>query len=164
MNDDIIKNDEQATTNEITTGSNLYSESNELVNKIINEYDSDKLDELTKLFSLNQRKKDIARVNKLSQLLNLVDDEMANRLIDAPEGFENSDLIKYMSTAQQTMTSIENNLEQKPLIQINNQKNEINITDSGLNRESRQKVIDAVFAILNSNTDNIIDIEIEDDN
>ncbi|MBQ6627915.1 MAG: hypothetical protein IJH65_03785 [Methanobrevibacter sp.] len=141
----------------------LYVESGDIVNQIINEKDTEKLEELTKLFTLNQRKKDIARIDKLSKLLNLVDDEVSNRLIDTPESFNNDQLIKYMGTTQQTLTSLENNLTDKPIIQINNQRNEINITDSGLNRESRQKVFDTVMAILNKAADgDVIDIDVEE--
>ena len=157
---DIEKVEETAV---VVPENNLYLESSDIVNQIINEKDSDKLEELTKLFTLNQRKKDIARIDKLSKLLNLVDDEVAGRLVDTPESFNNDQLIKYMGTTQQTLTSLESNLIDRPIIQINNQKNEININDSGLNRESRQKVFDAVMAILNGTTDdNVIDVDVEE--
>lgn len=152
-------------TTDLTISENtLYDESTDIVNQIIGEKDTSRIDELTKLFTLNQRKKDIARIDKLSKLLNLVDDEVSNRLIDTPESFNNDQLIKYMGTTQQTLTSLESNLVNKPIIQINNQKNEININDSGLNRESRQKVFDAVMSILNSTDKEVIDINIEEEN
>jgi len=156
--------EEEKNTLPVPAKEKLYLESSELVDQIIKETDPDKIEEMTKIFSLTQRKKDIARIDKLSKLLNLVDDEVANRLVDTPESFRNDDLIKYMSTTQQTITSLENNLTNKPLIQINNQKNEININDSGLNRESRQKVLDTVMKILNNyNNPDIIDVEEEED-
>ena len=148
----------------LVPNNNLYLESSELVNQIINETDTSKIEELTKLFTLNQRKKDIARIDKLSKLLNLVDDEVSNRLVDTPESFNNDQLIKYMGTTQQTLTALESNLTDKPMIQINNQLNEININDSGLNRESRQKVFDTVMAILNNPNKDIIDVDIDEEN
>lgn len=148
----------------LVPNNNLYLESSELVNKIINETDTNKIEELTKLFTLNQRKKDIARIDKLSKLLNLVDDEVSNRLVDTPESFNNDQLIKYMGTTQQTLTALESNLTDKPMIQINNQLNEININDSGLNRESRQKVFDTVMAILNNSNKDIIDVDMDEEN
>ena len=148
----------------LVPNNNLYLESSELVNQIINETDTSKIEELTKLFTLNQRKKDIARIDKLSKLLNLVDDEVSNRLVDTPESFNNDQLIKYMGTTQQTLTALESNLTDKPIIQINNQLNEININDSGLNRESRQKVFDTVMAILNNSNKDIIDVDIDGEN
>jgi len=149
---------------DLVPNNNLYLESSELVNQIINETDTNKIEELTKLFTLNQRKKDIARIDKLSKLLNLVDDEVSNRLVDTPESFNNDQLIKYMGTTQQTLTALESNLTDKPMIQINNQLNEININDSGLNRESRQKVFDTVMAILNNSNKDIIDVDIDEEN
>lgn len=148
----------------LVPNNNLYLESSELVNQIINETDTNKIEELTKLFTLNQRKKDIARIDKLSKLLNLVDDEVSNRLVDTPESFNNDQLIKYMGTTQQTLTALESNLTDKPMIQINNQLNEININDSGLNRESRQKVFDTVMAILNNSNKDIIDVDMDEEN
>ena len=96
--------------------------------------------------------------------MNLVDDEVSNRLVDTPESFNNDQLIKYMGTTQQTLTALESNLTDKPMIQINNQLNEININDSGLNRESRQKVFDTVMAILNNSNKDIIDVDIDEEN
>lgn len=164
MSDEVIVQEEQENNELIVPSNNLYLEATDIVNKIIEEQDSSKLEELTKLFTLNQRKKDIARINKLSQLLNLVDDEVTNRLIDAPEDFDNDQLINYMSKTQQAMSAIESSLDQKPLIQINNQKNEVNINGSGLNRESRAKVLETVMAILNGGAEDIIDIEEEKNN
>jgi len=148
--------------NSLVPKNNLYLESSELVDQIISENNPDKLEELTQLFQLNQKKKNIARINKLSQLLDIVDSEVENRLVDTPESFRNDELIKYMSTTQQAIDSLENNISNKPLIQINNQKNEININND-LNRESRQKVLEAVMSILN-NENNIIDIDGGEDN
>jgi hypothetical protein len=147
----------------VSKNNNLFTESNDLVEKIINESNPDKLEELTNLFNLNQRKKDIARINKLSQLLNIVDTEVESRLIDTPEGFNNDQLIKYMSTTQQTINSLEDNLNHKPLIQINNQTNEIHLGEDGLNQESRKKVIDTIMSILSKDNKEVIDIDLDEE-
>ena len=151
------------TTNIVSKNNNLFTESNDLVEKIVNESNPDKLEELTNLFNLNQRKKDIARINKLSQLLNIVDTEVESRLIDTPEGFNNDQLIKYMSTTQQTINSLEDNLNHKPLIQINNQTNEIHLGEDGLNQESRKKVIDTIMSILSKDNKEVIDIDLDEE-
>ena len=46
------------------------------------------------------------------------------------------------------------------MIQINNQKNEIHIDDSGLNKESRAKVLEVITGILNESK--VIDAEVEE--
>ena len=149
--------DEEQNEIVVSPANKLVNTGNDLINEIINESDPDKVEDLTNLFKLNQKKRDIARINKLSNLLDNIDKEVIDRINNVPESFKNETLLAYMESTQKSITNIQQNVEQTPLIQINNQKNEINISDSGLNRESRQKVLDAVMAILN-NTD-VIDVE-----
>ena len=67
-----------------------------------------------------------------------------------------------MESTQSAINTTYQNLDRQPLIQINNQKNEINFNNSGLDRESRARVLEVVSAII-SNANNIIDVE-EDEN
>lgn len=146
-----------------TTSKNLSEISNNLVTEIINEEDPNKVEDLTKLFELNQKKKNIARINKLSKLLTLVDDEAITRFVNAPETFDSEILLKYMNSTQNAISSLEQSNDNKPTIQINNQTNEINLGDSGLNRESRKRVLAAVMEILDkSKKQDAIDIKISD--
>lgn len=140
--------------------SELFKQGNDLTTKIIEETNPDELDNLTKLFTLNQKKKQIARTNKLSNLLELVDDEVINRFTQFPEAIENDDLLKYWKTTQETINQHNQDEQELPHIQINNQTN-VNINSSGLDRESRAKVLEAVQEILKSslqNDENVIDI------
>ena len=148
--------------NEITTTTKnkLSTVGDDLINQIIEEDDPDKLEDLTNLFKANQRKKDLARINKLYKVLDLVDDEMFNRVALEPEMIDNDQIVRYLSSTQQAINSIEQSMDKTPLIQINNQKNEINISgDSGLNRESRQKVLDAFRSIIEANNQNVIEVD-----
>lgn len=140
--------------------SELFKQGNDLTTKIIEETNPDELDNLTKLFTLNQKKKQIARTNKLSNLLELVDDEVINRFTQFPEAIENDDLLKYWKTTQETINQHNQDEQELPHIQINNQTN-VNINSSGLDRESRAKVLEAVQEILKNslqNDENVIDI------
>ena len=140
--------------------SELFRQGNDLTTKIIEETNPDELDNLTKLFTLNQKKKQIARTNKLSNLLELVDDEVINRFTQFPEAIENDDLLKYWKTTQETINQHNQDEQELPHIQINNQTN-VNINSSGLDRESRAKVLEAVQKILKSSLqtdENVIDI------
>ena len=141
--------------------SSLLRQGNELTSKIIEENDPAKLDELTQLFTLNQKKKQIARTNKLSNLLELVDDEVISRFTNTPEAIEDKDLLSYLRVTQDYVNSPSE--PELPHIQINNQTN-VNISSSGLDRESRARVLDAVNEILKSSLqkipeDDIIDLE-----
>jgi len=143
---------------------NLTERTANLVDEIIKEDDVDKFNDLTALFSMNQKKKNIARIAKLSALLDVIDNETLMRFMDSPEAFDNDQLVKYMDATQKAITNIENTLDKTPAIQINTQNNEIHIDNrSGLNRDSRKNVYDAVMAILDDLKNNdAVDVDFED--
>ena len=145
---------------EVSPNVKLTLEGNDITNQIISEKDPNKLEDLTQLFLLNKKKKDLARINKLSNLINTIDDEVINRFNEEPENFNNDQLVKYLTATQQIIDTTTNNIEKVPMIQINNQKNEIHIDDSGLNKESRAKVLEVITGILNESK--VIDAEVEE--
>ena len=123
----------------------------QLAQQIMEETDVDKVKDLTQLFNLNAQKRNVARVLKMTNLLDQVTDQVLTRFERTPDNFSNEDLIKFMQVTENSIEKANKNLsqvEQAPAIQYqqNNQVN-INIGD-GLNRESRQKVTDAVQSIL----------------
>ena len=132
----------------------LIKDGNEITTKIIEEEDPDELDKLTKLFSINQKKKQIARTNKLSNLLELVDDEVIARFNSHPDAIEDENLLRYWRTTQETINQHNDTEQEMPRVMVNNT---VNINSSGLNRESRAKVLEVVQNLLNNN--DIIDIE-----
>ena len=136
----------------------LYKQSDDIVNDLIRENDSAKFNDLTNLFKMNQKKKDIYRANKLSNLLDLIDNEVYERVSSMPESFDNYALLKYMESTQNAINTTNQNLDRQPFIQINNQKNEINFNSSGLDRDSRARVLEAVTAIING-VNNVVDVE-----
>lgn len=148
--------------NEITPVVNLKLtlEGNDLTNQIIEEKDASKLEDLTKLFLLNKKKKDLARINKLSNLIDTIDNEVIARMNEEPESFNNDQLVKYMTATQQIVDNTTQSIEAVPLVQINTQKNEIHIDDSGLNKESRAKVLEVITSILNESK--VIDAEVKE--
>ncbi len=147
---------------ELTPSNKLNLESDDLTNQIISEKDPDKLNDLAALFDLNQKKKQIVRKNKLSNLIDKIDNEVESRLSSNPEFIEDSDLARYWTTTQNMLRGDGEEKTELPRVQINNQTN-IHVNSSGLNRESRAKVLDVVNQILNSLPDDrkgdIIDIE-----
>jgi hypothetical protein len=128
------------------------TQTTEIAQQILDETDVDKVKDLTNLFNLNAQKRNVARVLKMTDLLDRVTDQMLTRFERTPDNFSNEDLIKFMQVTENSIDKASKSLsqvDQTPAIQYqqNNQVN-INIGDS-LNRESRQKVTDAVQAILN---------------
>lgn len=137
----------------------LKSQGDDITNKIVSETNPDELDKLTQLFTLNQKKKQIVRTNKLSNLLDKVDDEVINRFEKYPQSIEDKDLIKYWSATSDIVSGRTEEDNVIPRIQINNQTN-INVNSSGLDRESRARVLEVVNNILNAAKDNeVVDVE-----
>ena len=139
---------------------NLDKSSEDLVEKIVLEQDSDKLKDLVGLFNTIQSKKNIVRVDTYSKLLDKISDQMVERFEKKPGEFSNKDLLDYLSAVRSAMDKsdiIPENIN-IPVIQNNTQVN-LNI-DSGLNKESRERVADAVSSILAKlkNNNSVIDI------
>ena len=129
----------------------LDSSTNDLAQRIIDEEDVDKTKEMVRLFNLNQSKKNVIRVLKLTSLLDKISDQMMRRFDDRPGEFSNSDLIAYMQTIQAAIEKANKTLDlvqETPAISINN-NTQVNIIEGQtFDRESRQRITNAVSAIL----------------
>lgn len=122
-----------------------------IAREIIAEDDIDKVKNLTELFNLNQRKKNVLRIMKFNGLLDTISDEMLERFEQKAGEFSNMDLLNYMQTIQSAIDRAQKSLDlvnETPAIQLNTQNNvNINVTDT-LDRESKERVADAIRAIL----------------
>lgn len=123
----------------------------EIAQKILDETDVDRVKDLTNLFNLNAQKRNVARVLKMTDLLDRVTDQMLTRFERTPDNFSNEDLIKFMQVTENSIEKASKSLsqvDQTPAIQYQ-QNNQVNITiGDSLNRESRQRVTDTVQALL----------------
>lgn len=138
------------TENELTTSSaNLEKDTQALVNDILNEKDPKKVKDLTYLFNIAQTKKSVLRAINLNNLLDKVNDQMEERLTKRADQFSNKDLLDYMDKMTGALEKAQKQVQDvdpTPAIQINQQN--INLGETGLSRESRQNVMDAVASIL----------------
>ena len=129
----------------------LNSSPEELEQKLIQETDIDELKNVINLFNLNIKKKDILRTNKLSNLQDLVTEQMGERLEKNAGAFSNKDLIDYFKIIQESINKADNSLNgvDTPAIQLNQQFN-LNVDNKKdeLDKDSRDRVADAVNAIL----------------
>lgn len=135
----------------------LKSDTNELEAQLLEEDNIDNIKAIIDIFNLNIKKKNIIRTNKLNELQDKVYSEINERLSNNAYAFSNKDLLEYFKVMQDTINKSEIDSEQviTPNIQVN--QNNLNITmGTELNRESRQKITDAIKNILNKNT---IDVE-----
>jgi hypothetical protein len=138
----------------LNTG-DLDKESFELINQIIAESDIERTKDLTHLFNINQNKKTMIRIDKLSGLQDNLVNQFAKRIAERPDEISNKELMDGIKIVQDIIERGQKQVagvNETPLIQINQQTNSVNIGDapSSLNRESREKVKNAVLSLLNN--------------
>ena len=133
----------------------LNEESKSLIEQLIAETDEQKVRDLTHLFNANQNKKTMARVNKLSDLLDTITDQALERFTARPDEISNKELFDGLKVVQDLIERGQKQVSgagETPLIQINQQTNEVNVGagTSTLSRDSRERVKAAVTALLGS--------------
>ena len=133
----------------------LNEESKALIEQIIAEKDEQKSRDLTQLFNANQNKKTMVRVNKLSDLLDTITDQALARFTSRPDEISNKELFDGLKVVQDLIERGQKQVSgagETPLIQVNQQTNEVNIggASSNLNRDSRERVKSAVLSLLSS--------------
>ena len=136
----------------------------EIAQNILDSEDVDTIKDLTNLFNLNSQKRNVVRVIKMNELLDKVTDQVVERFEKSPGNFSNEDLLKYLQVTENAIDKANKNLnlvEETPAIQLLQNNVNVNI-DTGLDRESRQKVLDAVREFLSNNPNNYQDyIEVD---
>ena len=138
----------------------------EIAQSILDEQDVERVKDLTSLFNLNAQKRSVMRVIKMNELLDKVTDQVMERFEKTPHNFSNDDLIKYMQAAEGAIDKANKNLhlvEETPPIQLM-QNNQVNINiDSGLDRDGRERVMEAVRAVLSQASSVPIELDGEGD-
>lgn len=145
----------------------LTEESKALIEQLIVETDEQKAHDLIHLFNANQNKKTMVRVNKLSELLDTITDQALARFTSRPDEISNKELFDGLKVVQDLIERGQKQVSgvgEIPLIQVNQQTNEVNIggSPSSLNRDSRERVKSAVMSLLDSITTKPITIETSD--
>lgn len=142
----------------LVTVSNIGEKETEIASKILNEDNLDEVKNLTRLFNLIQAKKNMLRVMNLNGLLDKVSDQMIERFDKRPGEFSNSDLLSYLQVTQAAIdkaTKSLNLVEETPLIQVNQNNLNVKVDPQGpqLDRDSKNRITDAIKAILNRVSD-----------
>jgi len=147
--DEITSSDSTALT--LIDTDNLNQEAIKLINQIITEQDADKAKDLTYLFNINQNKKTMVRIDKLSGLQDSLVDQFTRRVAERPDEISNQELMNALKIVQDIIERGQKQISgatEKPLIQINTQTNNIGDEAAGLSRDSRKRVEDAVMNLL----------------
>ena len=138
----------------LVNADDLNHESLTLINQIIAEKDIEKTKDLTHLFNINQNKKTMIRIDKLSGLQDNLVDQFARRIAERPDEISNKELMDGIKIVQDIIERGQKQVEgvnQTPLIQFNQQNNSVNLGDGNspvLSKESRDKVKNAVLSLL----------------
>ena len=132
----------------------LNADSLAILNQIIAEQDTEKSKDLTYLFNQNQNKKTMVRLDSLSLLQDKLVGLLSRRVTERPDEMSNQEVMQALKIVQDIIdrsTKQVNGVNEKPLIQINQQTNNIgNDAPGGLSRDSRTKVMNVVQSILDS--------------
>lgn len=130
----------------------LDEQEEQIVNQIIKAPTQKELQEQFDLFNINQSKKNALRIIKLNSLLDKVEDQAIERFEKRPDQVSNKELLDYMQVVANQIDrsqKVIDTLKDKPMIKVNNQKNEVNINiGSELNRDSKERVMDAIQVLL----------------
>lgn len=121
-----------------------------IADDIVKEKDIDRVKDLTALFNLNQRKKNVLRLMKFNGLLDTISDQMLERFEKKAGEFSNADLLNYMQVIQSAIDRAQKSIDlvsETPAIQLNQNNLTVNVGD-GFDRESKERIADAVKAIL----------------
>lgn len=147
-----------------------------VVQNIIKAPTQKELNEQFELFNMNQSKKNALRIIKLNSLLDKVEDQAIKRFEKRPDQISNKELLEYMQVVAGQIDRSQkfiDTLSTKPMITQTEAKNtEVNINiGTSLNRDSKEKVIDAIQALLRQindqesmSSENAIDAEFSDTN
>lgn len=135
---------------------------NEVLAKLVEEEDLDKIKDLTHLFNVNQTKRNALRVNTLNDVQDALVNQMLERLSKHPDNFDNRDIADWMKTIQMVIDNNSKSVAQVddiPTItsQQNTQVN-INIVDS-MSRESRERIMEVIEQLKNGVLEDGIDDE-----
>lgn len=129
-----------------------------IIQELIDETDVEKVKDLTKLFNLNQVKKNAVRVVEVDKLIDNVLEKAEDRIENVPDEFSNKDYLDYLQVLhnikEKDLKSI-NAIDETPLVQINQQTNEFTFTvgNSKISKDTQEKILDVVQKVMQFSKD-----------
>ena len=119
----------------------------ELQERLLSESNADEVNNIIDIFNLNIKKKNVIRTEKLSQLQDLISEQMKTRVEKNADAFSNKDLLEYFKTIQDTISKSDMSSDVRVPVQINQQQINVNV-DQELDRASKNRVLAAIESIL----------------
>lgn len=124
----------------------LEQKTESIVHQIIQEESLEGVQDLTHLFNITQVKKQVMRNLAYNNLLDKITNQMGERLDKRADQFSNKDLLDYAKVVQDGIDKAQKQIQSidtAPMIQVNTQNNITIQSGDELDRESRQRVIEA---------------------
>ncbi len=139
--------------------------SKDILNQIIKSNNVEELKDLTQSFNINQMKKEMIRAEELNNLQDTILKQAKERIENRGHEMSNKDLLDYYNTIQNGLDKTKqyaDSINQQPLIQITNNKQEININNEIKGKDIDFKKIDELLSkLLVSDNSKVIDTTIE---
>lgn len=130
----------------------LSSERSEIVSKAIVASTGKELNDLTRLFNANLAKAEMVRAGRQSDLLDKVIEQAGKRIEGKPDALTDKDLLGYMGAFQagldKSRESVNREVQAAPTVLVQHSEVNLNVGTSDLDRDSKERVIDAVKSIL----------------
>ena len=124
----------------------------DILNRIQNITTKEELDNVVNLFNLSITKKEMMRALQQNNLLDLILQQMQERIVKRPDEMPTKDLLDMMNafknSIERTQTYIDK-VENSPAIQLNDNKKVI-VNINTLSRDENENVINAINMILKS--------------
>ncbi len=153
----------------------LNAKEEEIVKDIIKAETKEQLVAQFDLFNMNQSKKNALRVIKLNTLLDKVEDQAIVRMTKRPDMISNRELLDYMNVVSNQIDRAQkqiDTLKDQPAISLKQEnKTQVNITVGQVDHEGKERVIDAISALIKQlnnapeekKPSDIIDADVDDD-
>lgn len=140
---------------------NELSTMNDMKDRLLNSTSKEEIESIVSTFNLDIAKRNILRSAAYSEMIDKVIDEMGARIEKYPGQFSNKELLDYMTALQNQLTK---SREDSDIPTIAIQQNIVNVNSpiNQFDRESKDRIRDALKAILsakNVETERIIDID-----
>lgn len=131
----------------------LNKQASEILDQLVVENNREKTDALLDMFNTAQKKKTAIRADKLNNLLDVITDQAIERFTNHSSEITTQETVQALKTVQELVEKSQKMIapqnDSTPLIQINQQSNDINVGEgSNIPRESRDKVKAAVASLL----------------
>lgn len=155
MADEETKTVDQSSALTVVATDQLKLEAKQILNQLIPEADAEKQKDLSYLFWQNQNKKAMVRMEKMSDLLDIITDQAMVRFTQCSDEITTKEIVDAMKAVSDLMAKGQNALTaqpEAPIIQINQQNNEVKVGEGAetgsLSRASREKVKNSVIDLL----------------